>query len=153
LTAQGHPVSPTKVGQLLKFLEYSLQAPAKENEGSQHEDRDAQFSYINEAAKAHLADGQPVISVDTKKKEVLGNLANKGKEYHPKGSPQRVEVHDFPDPALGKAIPFGGSTTSMPTKASWWSVTTMTPPPSPFPPSAGGGTWSDRRPTRRPPGC
>jgi hypothetical protein len=79
-TAQGHPVSPSKVGQLLKDLEYSLQAPAKENEGSQHEDRDAQFSYINEAAKAHLAAGQPVISVDTKKKEVLGNLANKGKE-------------------------------------------------------------------------
>src|SRR5712691_535178 len=107
LTAQGHPVSPTKVGQLLKDLEYSLQATAKENEGSQHEDRDAQFSYINDAAKAHLAAGQPVISVDTKKKEVLGNLANKGKEYQPKGSPERVEGHDFPDPALGKAIPFG----------------------------------------------
>jgi len=107
LTAQGHPVSPTKVGQLLKVLEYSLQAPAKENEGSQHEDRDAQFSYINDAAKAHLAEGQPVISVDTKKKEVLGNLANKGKEYQPKGNPERVAVHDFPDPALGKAIPFG----------------------------------------------
>jgi len=107
LTAQGHPVSPSKIGQLLKVLEYSLQAPAKENEGSQHEDRDAQFSYINEAAKAHLTAGQPVISVDTKKKEVLGNLANKGKEYQPKGHPERVEVHDFPDPALGKAIPFG----------------------------------------------
>ena len=107
LTAQGHPVSPSKIGQLLKVLEYSLQAPAKENEGSQHEDRDAQFSYINETAKDHLAAGQPVISVDTKKKEVLGNLANKGKEYQPKGQPERVEVHDFPDPALGKAIPFG----------------------------------------------
>src|SRR5260370_11506508 len=107
LTAQGHPVSPTKVGQLLKDLQYSLQAPAKENEGSQHEDRDAQFSYINDAAKAHLAEGQPVISVDTKKKECLGNLANKGKEYQPNGNPERVAVHDFPDPALGKAIPFG----------------------------------------------
>jgi hypothetical protein len=107
LTAQGHPVSPSKIGQLLKVLEYSLQAPAKENEGSQHEDRDAQFSYINETAKDHLAAGQPVISVDTRKKEVLGNLANKGKEYRPKGQPERVEVHDFPDPALGKAIPFG----------------------------------------------
>jgi len=107
LTAQGHPVSPSKIGQLLKVLEYSLQAPAKESEGSQHEDRDAQFSYINETAKDHLAAGQPVISVDTKKKEVLGNLANKGKEYQPKGQPERVEVHDFPDPALGKAIPFG----------------------------------------------
>jgi len=107
LTAQGHPVSPSKIGQLLKVLEYSLQAPAKQNEGSQHEDRDAQFCYINETAKDHLAAGQPVISVDTKKKEVLGNLANKGKEYQPKGQPERVEVHDFPDPALGKAIPFG----------------------------------------------
>src|SRR5207237_9967838 len=91
----------------LKVLEDSLQAPAKEHEGAQHEDREAQFSYINEAAKAHLTAGQPVISVDTKKKEVLGNLANKGKEYQPKGHPERVEVHDFPDPALGNAIPSG----------------------------------------------
>src|SRR4029077_18885734 len=107
LTRQGHPVSASKVGQLLADTGYSLQATAKENEGASNPDRDAQFAHINEEARAHLDAGQPVISVDTKKKEVLGNLANKGREYQPKGNPERVEVHDFPDPALGKAIPFG----------------------------------------------
>ncbi len=107
LTRQGHPVSASKVGQLLRAMGYSLQAPVKENEGAQHPDRDAQFTHINEQATLHLDDGQPVISVDTKKKEVVGNLANKGREYQPKGTPQRVNVHDFPDPEVGKAIPFG----------------------------------------------
>jgi hypothetical protein len=105
---QGHPVSASKVGQLLRAMDYSLQAPAKENEGAQHADRDAQFRHINEQATEHLAAGQPVISVDTKKKkEVVGNLANKGREYRPKRTPERVDVHDFPDPEVGKAIPFG----------------------------------------------
>jgi len=107
LTAQGHPVSASKVGQLLRAMDYSLQAPAKENEGAQHPDRDAQFGHINQQAKLHLDAGQPVISIDTKKKEVVGNLANKGREYQPKGTPERVAVHDFPDPKVGKAIPFG----------------------------------------------
>jgi hypothetical protein len=107
LTRQGHRVSASKVGQLLRAMDYSLQAPAKEAEGAQHEDRDAQFHHINDQAKAHLKDGQPVISVDTKKKEVVGNLANKGREYQPKGQPERVAVHDFPDPNVGKAIPYG----------------------------------------------
>lgn len=107
LTRLGHPVSASKVGQLLRAMDYSLQAPAKENEGAQHPDRDAQFGHINDEAKAHLDAGQPVISVDTKKKEVVGNLANKGREYQPKGEPTRVDVHDFPDPEVGKAIPFG----------------------------------------------
>ena len=107
LTAAGHPVSASKVGQLLRAMDYSLQAPAKENEGAQHPDRDAQFGHINQQAQAHLDAGQPVISVDTKKKEVVGNLANKGREYRPKGTPERVAVHDFPDPKVGKAIPFG----------------------------------------------
>jgi hypothetical protein len=107
LGSEGHPVSASKVGQLLRAMEYSLQAPAKENEGTQHPDRDAQFRHINDQAKDHLGGGQPVISVDTKKKEVVGNLANKGREYQPKGTPQRVDVHDFPDPEVGKAIPFG----------------------------------------------
>ena len=107
LTAQGHPVSASKVSELLRSMGYSLQAPAKEVEGAQHPDRDAQFNHINEQAKAHLAAGQPVISIDTKKKEVVGNLANKGREYRPKGDPVRVDVHDFPDPEVGKAIPFG----------------------------------------------
>jgi len=107
LTRQGHPVSASKVGQLLREMEYSLQAPTKENEGAQHPDRDAQFGHINDEAKAHLEAGQPVISVDSKKKEVVGNLANRGREYQPKGEPTRVDVHDFPDPEVGKAIPFG----------------------------------------------
>ncbi len=107
LTRQGHPVSASKVGQLLRAMDYSLQAPAKEIEGAQHSDRDAQFGHINEQAKEHLDAGQPVISIDTKKKEVVGNLANKGREFRPKGDPERVEVHDFPDKEKGKAIPFG----------------------------------------------
>ena len=107
LTAQGHPVSSSKVGQLLADMGYSLQAPAKEVEGKQHPDRDAQFGHINDTVAAFLDAGDPVISIDSKKKEVVGNLANKGKEYHPKGEPTRVDVHDFPDPKVGKAIPFG----------------------------------------------
>ena len=107
LSDQGHPVSASKVGQLLAQLGYSLQAPAKEVEGAAHPDRDAQFRHINDQAQLHLEAGQPVISVDTKKKEVVGNFANKGKEYRPKGEPIRVDVHDFADPEVGKAIPFG----------------------------------------------
>ena len=107
LTAQGHPVSAKTVARLLAGMDYSLQAPSKQVEGAQHPDRDGQFGYLNEQAKAHLAAGQPVISVDTKKKEVVGNLANKGREWQPKGSPVRVDVHDFPDPKVGKAIPYG----------------------------------------------
>jgi len=107
LTTQGHPVSARTVAELLVDMGYSLQATSKQVEGAQHPDRDGQFRYVNEQATAHLGAGQPVISVDTKKKEVVGNLANKGREWQPKGSPVRVEVHDFPDPNIGKAIPYG----------------------------------------------
>ena len=107
LTSQGHRVSARTVAELLAGMGYSLQATSKQIEGAQHPDRDAQFRYLNEQARSHLADGQPVISVDTKKKEVVGNLANKGRKWQPKGTPTRVEVHDFPDPKVGKAIPFG----------------------------------------------
>jgi Rhodopirellula transposase DDE domain len=107
LTAQGHPVSAKTVAGLLAEMGYSLQATSKQVEGAQHPDRDGQFGYINEQATAHLAAGQPVISVDTKKKEVVGNLANKGREWQPNGAPVRVDVHDFPDPKVGKAIPYG----------------------------------------------
>jgi hypothetical protein len=107
LGAQGHRVSARTVAELLVGMDYSLQATSKPVEGAQHPDRDGQFRYLNEQAKDHLAAGQPVISVDTKKKEVVGNLANKGREWQPKGSPVRVDVHDFPDPAVGKAIPYG----------------------------------------------
>ena len=103
----GHQVSPDTVGRLLVGMEYSLQATAKQREGDQHPDRDAQFVYLSERVGDHLRAGEPVISVDTKKKEVVGQLANKGREYQPKGQPERVDVHDFPDPTVGRAIPYG----------------------------------------------
>ena len=107
LLAKGYRASHVTVADLLHQMDYSLQAPAKENEGAQHADRDAQFRHIDALARAHLSDGQPVISVDTKKKEVVGNLANKGKEWQPKGQPVRVDVHDFPDPEVPTAVPYG----------------------------------------------
>jgi hypothetical protein len=107
LGAQGHRVSARTVAELLVGMDYSLQATSKQVEGAQHPDRDGQFRYLNEQARQQLADSQPVISVDTKKKEVVGNLANKGREWQPKGAPVRVDVHDFPDPNIGKAIPYG----------------------------------------------
>jgi hypothetical protein len=107
LAAMGHQVSPDTVGRLLVAMEYSLQATAKQLEGSQHPDRDAQFVYLSERVGEHLRAGDPVISVDSKKKEQVGQKANGGKEYQPKGRPERVDVHDFPDPEVPKAIPFG----------------------------------------------
>src|ERR671919_835752 len=107
LRAQGFDVSHVTVADLLHRMGYSLQAPAKENEGAQHPDRDPRFRHIDRQARAHLKAGQPVISVDTKKKEVVGNLANKGREWQPAKTPVRVDVHDFPDPEVGKAIPYG----------------------------------------------
>jgi hypothetical protein len=107
LTAQDHPVSDDTVGRLLKQQGYRLQRTAKTLEGAQHVDRDAQFRYLNEQAKVHLAAGQPVVSVDTKKKELVGSFANGGREWQPSGKPERVNVHDLPDPTLGKAIPYG----------------------------------------------
>ena len=104
---QGFEVSHVTVADLLHRMGYSLQAPAKENEGAQHADRDGQFRHIDAQARDHLDAGEPVVSVDTKKKEVVGNLANKGREWQPEKKPTRVEVHDFPDPEVGKAIPYG----------------------------------------------
>jgi Rhodopirellula transposase DDE domain len=107
LTAQGHRVSHTTVAGLLRAQGYSLQATRKTLEGAQHPDRDAQFGYINTQAGAYLAAGQPVISVDAKKKELVGDVANPGRAWQPSGQPVEVNVHDYPDPALGKAIPYG----------------------------------------------
>jgi Rhodopirellula transposase DDE domain len=107
LGAQGFQVSDDTVGRLLKQQRYTLQRTQKTEEGAQHPDRDAQFGYVNQQAKAHLAAGRPVVSVDTKKKELVGNYANGGVEWQPVGEPERVLVHDFPDPAVGKAIPYG----------------------------------------------
>jgi DDE family transposase len=107
LTAQGHPVSDDTVGRLLREQGYRLQRTVKTLEGAQHADRDAQFRYLNEQARTQLAAGQPVVSVDTKKKELVGRFANGGREWQPSGEPERVNVHDFPDPQVGKAIPYG----------------------------------------------
>jgi hypothetical protein len=108
LTKEGHKVSHTKVGELLEAQGYSLQGTSKQTEGSsQHPDRNEQFLHINDKVKAFQKREQPVISVDTKKKELVGDFANKGREYQPKGEPEKVRVHDFKDDELGKAIPYG----------------------------------------------
>jgi hypothetical protein len=107
LTAQGHKVSATTVAKLLKESGYSLQANAKAVEGKQHPDRDAQFEYLNSQAMLFTAAGDPVISVDTKKKELVGNFAANGREYEPAGQPRKVLVHDFADKDLGKVAPYG----------------------------------------------
>jgi len=107
LRAQGHFVSERTVNRLLHDLGYSLQSNRKTLEGSTHPDRDAQFRYINRRAKAFQQQGQPVISVDTKKKELVGQFRNGGREWSPQGQPEEVEVHDFPSKTLGKVIPYG----------------------------------------------
>jgi hypothetical protein len=107
LTRQGHPVSPRTVGRLLKAAGYSLQSNRKTKEGSHHPDRNAQFEHINATVIAFQERGQPVISVDTKKKEIVGKFKNNGREWQPKGEPEEVLVHDFMDKDLGKAIPYG----------------------------------------------
>ncbi|MEW1648726.1 ISAzo13 family transposase [Streptomyces sp. NPDC091219] len=108
LTRQGHRVGADTVGVLLREEGFSLQAGAKTLEGRQHPDRDAQFRYINEQAKEHMADGQPVISVDAKKKELIGDYKNTGRQWRPAGEPARVKTHDFLDrQGPGKAIPYG----------------------------------------------
>jgi len=107
LTGDGHRVSEFVVRRLLRELGYSLQANAKTTEGSQHPDRDAQFGYLNDQAKAHMDALNPVISVDTKKKELVGAYKNGGREWSPAGKPAPVKVHDFIDPDLGKANPYG----------------------------------------------
>ena len=107
LGERGHRISGRKVGDLLRDLGYSLQANRKTQEGASHPDRNAQFEHINVQALAFQQRGQPVISVDTKKKELVGESKNSGREWQPKGQPELVQVHDFPSQALGKAIPYG----------------------------------------------
>ncbi len=107
LTTNGFSVSHEKVAQLLKDLGYSLQAPRKTNEGKSHPDRDQQFEYINEQTKKFQAQGLPVISIDAKKKELVGNFHNGGQEYQPKGLPLEVNAYDFYSLAKGKATPYG----------------------------------------------
>jgi len=107
LVKQGYQISAAKTAELLHELGYSLQSHRKRDEGKSHPDRDAQFSHINAQVVAFQKEGQPVISVDTKKKELVGRYRNGGREWHPKGSPEEVKVHDFVDEALGRAIPYG----------------------------------------------
>jgi hypothetical protein len=107
LTRQGHKVSADTVGDLLREEGFSLQGNAKTIEGTRHPDRDAQFRYINEQVKAHQTTTDPVISVDTKKKELVGEFKNAGREWRPKGQPTAVRTHDFPGDSAGSAIPYG----------------------------------------------
>ena len=107
LREQGHPVGRQKVSELLDTLGYSLQANRKTREGSAHVDRDAQFEHINARVNTHQQRGQPVISVDTKKKELIGDFKNGGREWQPRGKPVEVRTHDFMDRGLGKVNPYG----------------------------------------------
>jgi len=107
LQKQGHSVSTSTVGRLLTLVGYRRQVNRKTKEGADHPDRDAQFEYINDIAMAFVAKGQPVISVDTKKKEIVGDFKNGGSDYRPTGKPDLVRTHDFLDKELGKAVPHG----------------------------------------------
>jgi len=107
LVARGHTISPQKVGELLYAAGYSLQSTRKTIEGASHPDRNEQFEFINARVDAFQARGAPVVSVDTKKKELVGDFKNAGHEWQPSGAPVPVRVHDFIDPVLGKAIPYG----------------------------------------------
>jgi transposase len=107
LRTQGHEAHYTTVAALLRSLGYSLQSNRKSLEGAQHPDRDAQFRHINDRVAAAIAAGAPAISIDTKKKELVGEFANRGREWRPGGEPIKVSTHDFPSQATGKAIPYG----------------------------------------------
>ncbi len=107
LHKRGHQISHTLVGQLLQKKGYSMQANRKNKEGTNHPDRNAQFEHINQTAKDYLAAGDPVVSVDTKKKELVGDFKNNGQEWRPAGNPEIVQMHDFPDAEVGKANPYG----------------------------------------------
>jgi transposase len=120
LNRLGHQVSHRIVADILHALGYSLQANRKTLEGASHPDRDAQFENINRQAQEHFATADPVISVDTKKKELVGEFKNGGREWHPKGLPVKVKVHDFVEPELGRAIPYG--VYDLATNSGWVSV-------------------------------
>ena len=107
LQRRNHPVTDRTVATLLKKAGYSLQSNRKTREGSAHLDRDAQFGYINRQVLAFQGESEPVVSIDTKKKELVGEFHNAGREWRPKGDPVKVNVHDFPDKKVGKAIPYG----------------------------------------------
>jgi len=120
LKRMGHQTSHRMVAEILHDLDYSLQANRKTLEGASHPDRDAQFEHINRQAQEHLATSDPVISVDTKKKELVGEFRNSGREWHATGEAEKVKVHDFPEPELGRAIPYG--VYDLATNSGWVSV-------------------------------
>jgi hypothetical protein len=120
LQNQGFEVGASTVRGLLAELGYSLQGNRKMQEGKQHPDRDAQFEHINARVKAKKRRGEPALSVDTKKKETLGNKSNVGREYEPKGQPRKTDTHDFPDKTKGKAVPYG--VYDIPRDEAWVSV-------------------------------
>jgi transposase len=122
LQAMGHTVGTRTVARLLRGLDYSLPANRKTKEGTSHPDRNAQFAHINERTQVFQGQGQPVVSVDTKKKELVGDFKNGGQEWQPMGEPEHVRVYDFPDPHLGKAIPYG--VYDVTTNTGWVSVGT-----------------------------
>ena len=107
LSKRGYPVSDRTVAALLHELGYSLQANVKTLEGTRHPDRDLQFRYLNKQVRQHLRQAEPIISVDTKKKELVGSYLNRGRQWRPQGQPEKVNVHDFIDPKETKAIPYG----------------------------------------------
>jgi transposase len=107
LVRQGYKITDDTVGRILRSIGYSLQAPSKQKEGTAHRDRDAQFNYLNKQVGVFMKAGQPVISVDTKKKELVGEFSNAGLEWHPLGQPTRTKTHDFVDKELGRAVPYG----------------------------------------------
>src|SRR6202158_5951573 len=148
LRENGHQVSEFVVRRLLRELGYSLQANAKTAEGGRHPDRDAQFGYLNDQAQEFMAAGDAVISVDTKKKELVGTYKNGGREWTPAGEPEQVKVHDFLDPALGKANPYG--VYDVGTNTGWVSVGTdhATAPFRVTTPARGGGGATGDRPRR-----
>jgi transposase len=154
LCRQGHPASAPTVGRMLKAAGFSLQANAKTLEGDQHPDRDAQFRYINEQVKQHQGAGEPVISVDTKKREQLGRLPMAGREWRPKGKPVEVEDHHFffTGPEVEQAIPYG--IYDIARNTGWVNVGSITTRRySRWSPSAAGGTPVAAWTTRTPPAC
>ncbi|SBV05966.1 Rhodopirellula transposase DDE domain-containing protein [Streptomyces sp. MnatMP-M77] len=153
LTRQGHRVSADSVADLLREEGLSLRANAKTVEGAQHPDREAQFRYINDRAKEHMGVGDPVISVDTKKKELVGPYKKGGREWRPKGLPTQVRTHDFLDRQGLARRSLTGSTTSPRTPDGSVSARITTRPRSPLLRSVAGGRPVAVTTTLRPPGC
>jgi hypothetical protein len=152
LTRQGHRVGADTVGDLLRAEGFSLQGNAKTIEGQRHPDRDAQFRYINEQVKAYHGTADPVISVDTKKKELVGEFKNAGRQWRPKGQPAATRTHDFPGDSVRKAVPYG--LYDLTADAGWVSVgTDHDAPPSPWNRSAAGGRRTAGMSTPWPGGC